>query len=210
MEKLKREEEECEAALRCESERAAAADSERLGAGVAEQPASVEVAESCSSAQSPSAALLSSSSSSSLSAGAASSSPSPPLPAASPEHRGSGGTGPLRPADPSFVPHGRLFKFERCAEMKPNIFYLFMSSSQSYLCRASIDKKKWRAPSPKDFQVLGIVGEMHGDLSQPGWEAPSCLIQWDKRPACVVEQVALVHFKLSHPRLLTMLRVAVL
>ena len=71
----------------------------------------------------------------------------------------------LQPHDPAFVPEGLLFKFER----------------------AAVEKKKWHAPSLKTFKVLGIVGEMHGD-ARASWDVPSCMIQWDKRPAYPVLQ----------------------
>ncbi len=73
----------------------------------------------------------------------------------------------LQPQDPAFVPEGLLFKFER----------------------AAVEKKKWHAPSLKTFKVLGIVGEMHGGASA-AWDVPSCMIQWDKRPAYPVLQCA--------------------
>ena len=73
----------------------------------------------------------------------------------------------LQPQDPAFVPEGLLFKFER----------------------AAVEKKKWHAPSSKTFKVLGIVGEMHGD-ARASWDVPSCMIQWDKRPAYPVLQCA--------------------
>jgi hypothetical protein len=71
----------------------------------------------------------------------------------------------LLPQDPAFVPEGLLFKFER----------------------AAVEKKKWHAPSLKTFKVLGIVGEMHG-VARASWDVPSCMIQWDKRPAYPVLQ----------------------
>ncbi len=79
--------------------------------------------------------------------------------------------GELQPYDLAFVPEGLLFKFER----------------------AALEKKKWHTPSSKIFKVLGIVGEMHGDLSsrpRDSWDVPSCMIQWDKRPAYPVLQCA--------------------
>jgi hypothetical protein len=71
----------------------------------------------------------------------------------------------LQPQDPAFVPEGLLFKFER----------------------AAVEKKKWHTPSLKTFKVLGIVGEMHSD-ARASWDVPSCMIQWDKRPAYPVLQ----------------------
>lgn len=100
---LKREEEERKASR--EKEGAAVAESERSAAATA-----LPELHTAAPAATSSAAVAISSASSPIA--------SPP---AAPSQHGSSGSAPLCPVDPSFVPHGRLFKFERCASKEPNM-----------------------------------------------------------------------------------------
>ena len=78
-----------------------------------------------------------------------------------------------QPAEPSFVPHGRLFKFERCAQTTPNVCCTFTSqppppqrrNGQEEVARAVIQDVSGSGHCGRDAGGR-VAGQVHDSVGQ--------------------------------------------